>query len=493
MALENNKPLSQSEIKETLWRRGILSFKLDETQKGLYELFYNSSHKIMTWLLSRRQGKTYTLCVLALEQCIRKPNSIVKFVSPTKVQVNNNVRPIIRQLLEDCPKDLKPEFRSKDYIFFFPNGSEIQLAGTDSGHAEKLRGGDSDLFFIDEAGSCADLDNLVKSILLPTTLITKGKGVLASTPPKEADHEFLKFIEEAELRGSLIKKTVYDNPRITKEQLQELIDELGGLDNDAARRELLCEIIKDSKTSVIPEFDTALEKEIVKEWPRPPFYDAYEGMDTGGKDLTVVLYGYYDFRAAKIVIEDETVINFQNKDVNIESLVKDINQKEKKLWTNPISLEYKPPYIRVSDISYILTQEIYKQSTKLFPKEELINFQTAKKDDNDAMINNLRILLANHKIVIHPRCTTLIRHLKNVRWDKQKNKFARSADDGHYDAVDALKYLVRVISFSKNPYPSHYDYNPKDLFIKNPEKFVNNNNQIEVFKNIFGIKNRRKY
>ena len=44
---------------------------------------------------------------------------------------------------------------------------------------------------------------------------------------------------------------------------QELIDELGGLNNDAARRELLCEIIKDSKTSVIPEFDTALEKEIV--------------------------------------------------------------------------------------------------------------------------------------------------------------------------------------------------------------------------------------
>jgi len=493
MIQENKTAPTQAEIKETLWRRGLLSFKLDSTQKELYQLFYNSPHKIMTWLLSRRQGKTYTLCVLALEQCIKKPNSIVKFVSPTKVQVNNNVRPIIRQLLEDCPKDLKPEFRHKDYIFFFPNGSEIQLAGTDSGHAEKLRGGDSDLFFIDEAGSCSDLDNLVKSILLPTTLITKGKGVLASTPPKEADHEFLKFIEEAELRGSLIKKTVYDNPRITPEQLQELIDELGGLNTDAARRELLCEIIKDSKTSVIPEFDTNLEKEIVKDWPKPPFFDAYEGMDTGGKDLTVVLYGYYDFRAGKIIVEEETVINFQDKDVNIEYLVKEINKKEKQLWTNPISLEYKEPYIRVSDISYILTQEIYKQSLKLFPKEELISFQVAKKDDNDAMINNLRILLANQKIIIHPRCKTLIRHLKNVRWDNKKAKFARSADDGHYDAVDALKYLVRIISFNKNPYPSHYDYNLKDLFIKSPDKFINNNHQIEVFKNIFGIKNKRKY
>lgn len=493
ITMENNTTtLTKAELKETAWRRGLLSFKLDSTQKELYDLFYNSPHKIQTWLLSRRQGKTYCLCVLALEQCIRKPNSIVKFVSPTKVQVNNNVRPIIRQLIQDCPKDLQPEFRGKDYIYYFPNGSEIQLAGSDSGHAEKLRGGDSDLFFVDEAGSCDGLEYMIKSILLPTTLITKGKGVLASTPPKEADHDFLKYIEEAELRGSFIKKTIHDNPRITQEQKDELIKELGGIHTEEARRELLCELIKDSRTSVIPEFDVHLEKEIVKEWPKPPFFDAYEAMDTGGKDLTVVLYGYYDFRAGKIVVEDETVINFQEKDATIEKLVIDMNTKELELWKNPISLEYKAPYMRVSDISYILTQEIYTHSSKLFSKEQTIKFQTAKKDDNEAMINNLRIMLANRKIIINPKCKTLIRHLKNVKWDKQKNKFARSVDDGHYDAVDALKYFVRSIAMNKNPYPNHYDLNPKDLFIREPDKFKSNN-QIEVYKQIFNVKSKRKF
>lgn len=493
MAVENKIKNEKDHARDELWRRGLLSWKLDSTQKELYELFYNSKHKIMTWLLSRRQGKTYTLCVLALEQCIRKSNSIVKFVSPTKLQVNNNVRPILRQLLEDCPDDIKPEFRSKDYIFYFPNGSEIQLAGTDSGHAEKLRGGDSHLFFVDEAGSCSGLDNLVQSILLPTTLITKGKGVLASTPPSESEHDFLKYIEQSELRGSLIKKTVYDNPRITKEQLQELIDELGGLTSDASRRELLCEIIKDSTTSVIPEFDSELEKEIVKEWPQPPFFDAYEGMDTGGKDLTVVLYGYYDFRANKIIIEDETVINFQEKDITIEALVKEINKKEKELWKNPISLEYKAPFYRVSDINYILTQEIYNYSNKLFPKGEQILFQNARKDDNEAAINTLRIMLSGKKIIIHPRCKTLIRHLKNVKWDNKKTKFARSADDGHYDAVDALKYFIRSVNLGKNPYPSHYQMNMQSLFIRDPEKFnLENNNQIEIYKKIFNVRPKRK-
>lgn len=489
----NEQDRIKKAARDQLWRNGMLSFKLDQTQKELYDLFYNSKHKIMTWLLSRRQGKTYTLSVLALEQCIRKPNSVVKFVSPTKLQVNNNVRPIFRQLLEDCPSDIKPDFRQKDYIYYFNNGSEIQLAGSDSGHAEKLRGGDSDMWFVDEAGSCDDLKNLVKSILLPTTLITKGKGVLASTPPKEADHEFLDYIEQAEERGSLIKKTIDQNPRITAEQKEELIREVGGEFTEEARRELYCEIIKDSKTSVIPEFDLALEKEIVKDWPKPPFFDAYEGMDTGGKDLTVVLYAYFDFRADKIIVEDETVINFQDRDMNIEFLAKEINKKEKALWTNPISMEYRAPHIRVSDISYILTQEIYQHSRRLFSAEQGVNFQTAKKDDADAMINNLRILLANKKIIIHPRCVTLIRHLKNVRWDKQRKGFARSTDDGHYDAVEALKYLVRVIEYKKNPYPAHYQMNMSSLFVRDRAKFAENgNSQLEKYKAIFGIRPKRK-
>src|SRR5271165_6049762 len=299
----NQKDLALKAAYRELWRRAELSFKLDSTQKELYNEFYSSKHKISTWLLSRRNGKTYLLCVLALEQCIRKSNSIVKFVSPTKLQVSQNVRPIMRQILEDCPDEIKPEFKTKDYIYYFPNGSELHMAGSDGGHAERLRGSDSHLFFIDEAGTCSDLENLLKSILLPTTLITKGRGVLASTPPKESEHDFLQYIEDAQAKGSLIKKTIEDNPRITAEQRAELIEELGGINSEDTRRELYCEIIKNARTSVLPEFDMALENKIVKDWPKPPYFDAIEAMDTGGKDFTVVLYGYFDYRAQKIVIE----------------------------------------------------------------------------------------------------------------------------------------------------------------------------------------------
>jgi hypothetical protein len=200
--------------KETLWRRGHLSWLLDANQKQLYDLYYNTEHRVQTWLLARRSGKSYALCVLAIETCLKKPGAIIKFLAPTRVQVNLIIRPLMRKILESCPDDLKPEYRAKDNIFYFPNGAELQLSGTDGGSAERLRGGDSDLAIVDEAGSCTDLKYCVKDILLPTTLITKGKILLASTPPEDAEHDFVDFIEEAEARGSIVVKTIDDNPRI---------------------------------------------------------------------------------------------------------------------------------------------------------------------------------------------------------------------------------------------------------------------------------------
>lgn len=475
--------LSKKDAIKQLWHKGILAFKLDRNQKELYDLFYSADYKVHTWMLARRNGKTYALLVLALEQCLRKPNSIVKFLAPTKLQVNTIIRPIIRELLEDCPEEIKPQLREKDYVYYFPNGSEIQLAGSDNGHCEKLRGGNSDISIIDEAGSCSDLDYVVKSILLPTTLMTKGKVILAGTPPEDADHDFLKFIEKAEDRGSLIKKTIYDNPRLTKEMIDEMIEELGGIDSSAFKRECLCQIIRDEKSSVLPEFTDELVKSIVKDHPRPPHYDSYESMDWGGKDLTVTLFGYFDFRANKVVIEDELI--FERKDLNLIKVAEAIVNKEKELWYNIYTNEVKEPLLRVSDINYIAVDDLRRHSNGR------LNFVHVKKDDKESAVNVLRVMLAQEKIIIHPRCKTLLRHMKTARWKKSTtiNVFARSETEGHYDAVDALIYFVRNIAYTKNPYPAGYGMDMSAMFVKNPDRFYNQE-QNNVYRKIFGIKRK---
>ncbi len=451
----------KQEARDALWRKGVLVFKLHKQQKQLYELYYSSPAKVQVWLIARRFGKTTALCVLALEQCIRQPNSIVKFLSPTKIQVNNNVRPLFKLLLEDCPEDIKPHFSQKDYIYYFPNGSEIQLAGSESGHAEKLRGGSSHIAFVDEAGDCSNLKDTVNSILLPTTLTTDGKIILSGTPPKDPDHDFIDFIETAEGRGTLIKKTIHDNPLLTEKQITDLFEELGGSQSESSQRELFCEIIRDPSTSVLPEFTKDLEKEIVGEWKRPAHFDMYEAMDLGFKDLTVIIIGYFDFRNNKVVIDDEVVVDFKTPDTTLTTLVSKLQRAEELRYFNYLTNEQKKPSKRVSDIDYIVMNEIKKLSNYE------INFEAVKKDNLDAMVNFLREKLKKKEISINPRCTTLIRHLRNVKWKKgEKAMFARSPDDGHYDAVAALTYFIRSIDYRKNPYPAHFGLteDQRDLF-----------------------------
>lgn len=489
MLMNDSKPsISKKQAIDELWRRGHLSFMLDSSQKDLYKLFHESDHKVQTWLLSRRSGKTFSLCVLALEACIKKKNTIIKFVAPTKLQISTILRPLMKKILEECPQDIAPEFKAKDYIYYFPNGSEIQLAGSDGGHIEKLRGGDADICIIDEAGDVDDLKNAVQSVLLPTTLTTKGKVLISGTPPKAPDHEFIYFIEKGEMEGSLIKRTIENNPRVTQKDVDELIKELGGLTSSACRRELFCEIIKDENLSVIPEFTPALEKEIVKDWKKPVFYDTYVAMDLGIVDYTAVVFGYYDFRADKVIIEDEYAV--RGTDLQLPSLVKKIKEIEAKHWTHGLTLEVRKPLLRVSDHNQIALNEMARISNNE------VNFVPAKKDDKESALNNLRVLIANKKIIIHPRCVGLIRHLKNVKWASLTNKktFARSPDDGHYDFVDAMIYFARHVDFRRNPYPRDYemDLRREDVFINNPnfkpQATQSNQQRVDVFKKIFNIK-----
>jgi hypothetical protein len=447
--------------KEALWRRGHLSWMLDVNQKQLYDLFYNTDHRVQTWLLARRSGKSYCLCVLAIETCLKKPGAIVKFLAPTRVQVNLIIRPLMRKVLESCPDDIKPEYKAKDNIFYFPNGSELQLSGTDGGSAERLRGGDSDLAIVDEAGSCTDLKYCVKDILLPTTLITKGKILLASTPPEDTEHDFVDFIEEAEARGSIVIKTIEDNPRIDAIEKEKLIIELGGMNSESTQRELYCRMVKSKNNSVVPEFtDDKVPEIVLDNLEIPPFYDSYVSMDLGYKDWTVVLFAYYDFKLDKVVIQDE-IVTF-GTEMYLDKLGSDIMRKEKQLWTNPITGETLKPRKRVSDHNLIAINEIRRATNYQ------IFFDMANKEGKHASINNLRMMIASNKIAIHPRCVTLIRHLKNAKWASTtaKDTFARCPQGSHYDAVDACAYLLKAVEFKRNPYPKNYGMNlrSEDMF-----------------------------
>lgn len=483
------------EARSILWEQGILEWKLDPCQKKIFDFLKNKADKTLVVNASRRLGKSYALVVLAFEQCIKFPKSIVKFIQPEVSMIRKNIRPIFDEIIFDCPPELSPEFKTQDNIYQFPNGSQIQLAGTDNGNYMKLRGGNSHLAIIDEAGFCTDLNHIINQILIPTTTLTKGKIILSSTTPDKMDHEFNDYMVRAENEGRLIRKTIYDaiddhkvmdKPRITTEIIEDIIKGYNeGAEAQEFKTEYLCQLPENVSSRVVPEFTKEIEKDVVSKWVRPPFYDAYVSMDIGFVDLTAVLFGYYDFTNAVLVIEDEFSIN--GPKMTSRKLAELIMQTEDRLYTNAITGEFVKPYMRVSDNNMILLNDLQR--------EYHLTFLPTEKHNKDAYINELRNMIGERRIIINPKCTQLISHLQLATWEKSRKDYKRSADSGHYDFIDALVYMVRNLDMQRNPFPKGFHHSllgsPGNVF-KGHMGQNSQNKSYEKLENQFKVKSTFK-
>jgi len=88
--------LTRAEAVARLWHLGILNWKLEPVQKDLYNSFLVSKHKTIVWNAARRLGKSYALCCIAVETCLKQPNRVVKFIAPTQKHVKMIIRPLLK-------------------------------------------------------------------------------------------------------------------------------------------------------------------------------------------------------------------------------------------------------------------------------------------------------------------------------------------------------------------------------------------------------------
>jgi len=477
---EIKKPnISRTEAVNRLWRIPNLTYKLDDTQREMYvDLMDINKPKLRVVACARGLGKSYMLLVIAIECCLRKAGATVKYVAPTIKDLKNIVIPNFNSITADCPPDLIPKYNKADGKIVFTNGSEIQLGSAENG-ADSIRGVTADLCLVDEAGFCKGLSYLCTGVLLPSLRpkdendsSRNKKLILASTPSKSNDHDFIGYMKQAEFEGHLLKKTVYDNGRIigmakadgyndVNQFVQDTIaiNYVGGVNSTGFKREYLCSIISEETDMVVPEFNTELQGKIIQNWEQPLSYDGYVSMDIGFRDLTVVLFAYYDFVNAKLVVCDELVLS--GAKMLTSNLATEVNAKETVCFSE-FDGSKKEPYLRISDNNnLILLQDLSVQHN--------IHFRATAKDNLDAAINAMRYRMASENIIITPNCKTLISHLKGATWNKQRTTFDR-AGGHHYDAVSSLIYLVRNVNWNRNPFPSQP---------RNPEYHYNNSTKQE--------------
>mgnify|MGYP007100056297 CR=1 FL=1 len=428
--------------KQEKWYRNNLSYLLHSGQKVIDEHYRNSPGQLFVGNIARQFGKSYWAVTTAIQTARSKAKARIKYGTAFHSDLVEFILPTFDIVLQDCPESQRPKFNRKHSKFIFPNGSEIKLVGLDRA-PNSLRGNTIDLIIIDEAGFVTNLQYIYTSVIVPATLHRPNcKIVFISTPPSTPVHPFSDFIQRAEAEGCYVKLDIYQNPRITQKDIDRMAKELGGYTSTTFRRECLCELITDDDLSIIPEWSDECIQEVAPDTYHE-VYHRYVGMDMGTKHFTALIFGYYDFKKASLVIEDE--FHMSGPTMNTEILAATIKAKEKEVFGET------KPFRRIADNN---NPHLILDLSSIHN----LTFIETNKENLDAMVNEVRIMCMNKQVLIHPRCKMLIGCLKYGVWTKRRDKFAESKVFGHFDHLAALMYLIRNLAKNTNPIPVDHGY-----------------------------------
>lgn len=509
-----------------LWHRGELcSWKLEEHQLEVWKLFEEWNERRHTpeytlsselngatlddvWVekLARRFGKTAKWIIGASQICLRNPGYIGTYATAFQKDIAEIIVPLCNLLLADGPDSLRPKYQGTKQGshegLFFPNGSIIRLVGIDE-HPDALRGRFSDFFIISEAGYVRNLEETVRSVILPQ-FQRRPHAFLAleSSAPKQAGHDFERvFVPDAKVRGALCTRTLDDNKAISDKDRAKYIREAGGRGHPTCEREYYNDIRLDTESAVVPEFD--FRRHVVSRetlGPLPEHYQAYVAADPGSRDLFGLVFAYWDFERARLVVQR----SWARRNAPTRKVAAVVAAYEYLLWgrePHPKMDRFLDPgngwhsllrgeetEFLADDLSRICKsgakfQDKFVQrptspqlstyfrdgkfhvnpahrSTDVDPRmvqdmsiEYGLLFSPTAKDDAEAQRNVLRDAVHAGKVVFLKDAGPVIDHIQNAEWNEKRTDYERHPVYGHFDCLAALIYLFRNISMQANPNP----------------------------------------
>jgi hypothetical protein len=481
----------QTYAREVSALNGDLTYLRTRTQREV-DALWRAMPGISTFYLdcTRRFGKTTVGALTCYEQqraaVKRGLPAIMRYCAPSKLHGRTFVIPAFDWVARRVPAEMRPRFDVLNTCWRWPDGSVCYLGSAESmGDIEAQVGTDCDVAVVDEAGkwSMGLLGHWITSVITSQFMTRKwGKILVASTPPLTPAHDLTPLRKKSISDGFYAKYTIDDLDHIDEETKAAVIKAVyEGIDGGeggitAVLRELFCEHVTEDTMAIIPEMrhvkDEAVARviermvarypmltsmaerlsaskgTIIEELERPEHFDCYVVADFGFSDLTVVLFAYYDFKRALLCIEDELV--FKGKS-GID-VARDTMKKRHELWGIA-----KTPRAQIADVSLQVVADMAQATIndRIAGQSAMCVWGAVEKTDADAALNTARAMISERRVRIDPRCVTLIDHLSNGVWaNGRKTTFDRSAAYGHFDAIDAFKYLVRHVDWKRNPTPS---------------------------------------
>jgi hypothetical protein len=395
--------------------------------------------------------------VFGIERALAMPDQEVRIIAPTDDSCEAIHRKQIEFILRSCPDPLQPKRRAKTWqfrnpIWKIPGVSTLILEGSEYKKGNRQRGLASDLVVLDEFRDMESPETLIEEVLSYHFIGRKNPLLLIiSTPPSTMDHPMVKrFIPEAKANGAYLEIRGDKNKDVTPEDKRMILKVCrDGVNGIGWRREFLCELIPDPKGLIVPEFVEleqigAYEKVVVQSWPKPTYWYPQCCIDTGYDDYNGIIFFYYDFLNAVMVLLDEIWVHRQNT----QSLRDMIRSKALEVFGKI------DPKTNPNEVTYYA--DITKQQRADFSQIFQFPIIPVQKTDRDMAINNFRDTVRQQKIrIVGPKCPITIYQLRNGSYAKNLKDFNRSEEDdemGHCDLLASLIYGHRHLNKS-NPYP----------------------------------------
>lgn len=456
----------------------------DGGQVGWVERFEAAPPQSSTvWKIARQRGKSFAALFGCAEQYAqRTPGAIIRYLGQTGESAESILEPTFKQIFDLCPsEELLPEpYRTTGKIgseLRWDNDATLVWSGTDNDTFRRQRGPRTHRLLLDESGFYPKLPDAERA-LFPSLQTTRGKSLYLCSPPESPGHEFEARYKAALADGLSEHDTVYGNPRLTSEDVLNLIKReaarLGLTPEEFIKstywlREFMSLTVVEETRAALPSWNEERAQTIIAAVERPRFFDAYVGLDWGFGDPHGGTFGYWDFERAMLVIEDEIWL----RQANTEQLARAVKEKETALYgverwegalyglqtvpellaslkSTPFLIEAarrnapRQPFLRVGDDDLLVLADLHAlHGLAVLP---------TRKDDNALQVNELDILVRNLQVRIHPRCKRLIRECGTVLWNKQRTDWERTSE-GHGDVLKSLVYMLRNVRRHRDPRP----------------------------------------
>lgn len=401
----------------------------------------------LVWLCHRRLGKSFLLLLMCFERAIRQPGAQIKYACATRSQVRDIAEPMIALILSQAPGRILVRRDQHNIYIRLPSWpqhleSRLQFVGLDYKQGDLLRGTACDLACLDETRDISVLEYVVKQVLgaqfvdRPHPLL-----IMASTPPESMEHPFVSvYYEQAEQRGTAFVIPASKNGDWTKEDEEMVVEELGGKDSLAYRREIECELISDTSRTVIPEWEKVKGHTVVTEIERPDWYTPYISLDCGWRDHAGCLFAYFDFDRQKIVYVGELFENY----VTLGQLAAMIHEKAQELFS--ADNFRRSHWVADGNLLEINTLRI-EHNCPFLPAEKW-------KKKRDQALAAYRTSLVEGRVEIDGlACPQSCRQHAYGIWNKQKTNFERTETMGHLDLVAAAIYLHNQVRWKEMARP----------------------------------------